>query len=425
MVLDLSTQKNKDTTKSLFTTRDEAVLFFLVTLLWSIALSLPTTITHTMTTTTEYITHYHSHQQPSNLPDNMLTSHHYTILIPALRSSLFCDVDGNCPTDFSAMTPIEGLCALENQPYQELFVVLVPFKPFHHPSSPHNNLSLPSDVPTDQTSSSDYELPPIFVLNLDRAPQRWHEAKQELASMNLSATRFPGVDGKKLTPAELEANVTTVSRHIVTRGVLGCFLSHRTFWQHVVDHNLTEAIIMEDDVLIASNFHAVVKKALKERRDLELSQTIEPIDVLLLGGLGRVHPEGYDGLMGISLSHLIGGSREPKVLSESLHIPMRAGGTHGYMITLKGAKKLLALLPKANYHVDIVAWGLPEINLAIVKPLVVYQRFTDLSLIDSATPLNGEDIRLPFMRSMVVWMRSFVLDDYTRQTVSVYTTRKH
>ena len=70
--------------------------------------------------------------------------------------------------------------------------------------------------------------------------------------------------------------------------------------------------------------------------------------------IGLVNPEGYDSLMGLSFSYMLGANRKPRILSESLHIPIKPGGTHGYLVTYEGAKKLLELCPKANYHVDIV-----------------------------------------------------------------------
>ncbi len=70
--------------------------------------------------------------------------------------------------------------------------------------------------------------------------------------------------------------------------------------------------------------------------------------------IGRVDPEGVESLFAFLFSWFQGGIRERKVVSKSLHVPSRPGGTHAYLVTKQGAKKLLELLPKANYHVDMV-----------------------------------------------------------------------
>ena len=38
------------------------------------------------------------------------------------------------------------------------------------------------------------------------------------------------------------------------RGVIGCYLSHRRFWQMVVDRKMDYAVILEDDVKLVDGF---------------------------------------------------------------------------------------------------------------------------------------------------------------------------
>ena len=130
-------------------------------------------------------------------------------------------------------------------------------------------------------------LPPIFVLNLDRAPDRWLEAQSELGRFNLSIQRFSAVDGRKLTARELHANVTRLAQAILPKGVVGCFLSHRKFWQHVVDNNLSQAIIMEDDVLLVPNFNERLAVAIHDFNNLQSPNSTDDLDVMLLGAIGK------------------------------------------------------------------------------------------------------------------------------------------
>ena len=53
---------------------------------------------------------------------------------------------------------------------------------------------------------------------------------------------------------DLMANSTFLARYLQPRGVIGCYLSHRTFWQLTVDRNYSSAIIVEDDILTEGHF---------------------------------------------------------------------------------------------------------------------------------------------------------------------------
>eukprot|EP00981_Chlorochromonas_danica_P009633 scaffold2798_cov160-Ochromonas_danica.AAC.2 len=215
-------------------------------------------------------------------------------------------------------------------------------------------------------------VPPIFVLNLDRAQERWERVKEEVVKQGLEVTRLPAVDGKNLPSSTLAKETTMLARMFQPKGVLGCYLSHRKFWQLVVDSNLTEAIVFEDDIQLVDNFR---EKLLENLRDLNRS---EKFDVILLGAIGRVHPDGKDSYSSRIFSSYIGGNRHLKRISASLYEPIRPAGTHAYMVSREGAQKLLSLCPKATYHVDL-DWSHvlaePLLQLSPVGPVLTVQRY--------------------------------------------------
>jgi hypothetical protein len=62
----------------------------------------------------------------------------------------------------------------------------------------------------------DYDnIPPIFLLNLDRAPDRWMAAQQEMSKHGIKAHRLPAVDGKALSKKELTMNSTKLAYTIL------------------------------------------------------------------------------------------------------------------------------------------------------------------------------------------------------------------
>ena len=60
--------------------------------------------------------------------------------------------------------------------------------------------------------------------------------------------------------------------------------------------------------------------------------------------------------------------------------PLRPAGTHAYVISPAGARKLLAGCPRANYHVDVAAWGLRALQLFCVNPLLAKQTHADTTI---------------------------------------------
>ena len=77
--------------------------------------------------------------------------------------------------------------------------------------------------------------PKALLINLPRHEERYREVKTQLEGAGLEYERAEAVDGKMLTPEELKKDVTPLGRWLITRGMVGCFLSHRNCWQRCVD----------------------------------------------------------------------------------------------------------------------------------------------------------------------------------------------
>ncbi len=97
------------------------------------------------------------------------------------------------------------------------------------------------------------DLPPIFVINLDRAPDRWSMVAESLTHHGLRPLRVEGVDGRKLEAGE--RSVVDTRRFIfstgrrVLDGEIGCHLSHRKALTRFVETGAEMGVILEDDVL--------------------------------------------------------------------------------------------------------------------------------------------------------------------------------
>lgn len=91
--------------------------------------------------------------------------------------------------------------------------------------------------------------PKALLINLPRHSERFRNVKQQLEAAGVDYERAEAVDGKALSDADLKANSTLLARKLTTRGMIGCFLSHRACWRRCVD-------AADGPVLGARNAHA-------------------------------------------------------------------------------------------------------------------------------------------------------------------------
>lgn len=244
------------------------------------------------------------------------------------------------------------------------------------------------------------------VINLDRDTARWDSVVSELVSKGVPFTniqRIRAVYGKTLTSDELVSNTTFVARHFSTRGTIGCYLSHRSCWEQTLKGPEPYKLFLEDDVLVANNFPNKVAEILREIDESCPDTRNGNWDVIFLGALGCVHPEGRHGLNRIA-GTMSGGLRKPRRLLEGAphcHIPRRPLGAHAYILSKRGARKLLESCWRVSGHVDVVAWGLPTLKVVSVHPMLAHQNMGSVSTIGAVT--KGLETRLP----------KLIIDDYT------------
>lgn len=210
-------------------------------------------------------------------------------------------------------------------------------------------------------------LPPVFVINLDRSPQRLAEMRRRLGALGIPFTRFPALDGRGLDLEALPAYDGRRRRllygHDMTPGEMGCLLSHRGVYEHMVAQGIELAIVLEDDVHVAADFCAVVAflSSLPLRWDLIRfldSQKIERKSRCLLE-FGRYR------------------------LSRPA---TAAGGAHGYLLTREAARRLLLATRRNAVPIDTVhgaAWRTGLEVLAVTRTLVVRDEIMPSTIGDS------------------------------------------
>lgn len=105
----------------------------------------------------------------------------------------------------------------------------------------------------------------ILVVNLDRDKNRLEYMKESLKKYGMQDrfVRIPAILGSEIKKEDLKDMVnelTTTKNKTIrqkirnslsnTPGVIGCGMSHKKAWKHIIDNNLTSALILEDDAAI-------------------------------------------------------------------------------------------------------------------------------------------------------------------------------
>lgn len=227
----------------------------------------------------------------------------------------------------------------------------------------------------------------IFVINLKRRPDR--KALIETRLNNLGIQNFEiieAVDGKEL-PEDLsevynEDSAIQIQRRL-KKSEIACALSHLKIAKKIIDENLDYAIILEDDAELTLQFKHFVKDF-----DIEPNK----FDFLILGSFSsnqffngklKTKESPYKLIEKESITYLdniefnVG-----NITIHKTHYPTQKidfiHGTHAYMLSNSGAKKLLEI----NYPVVVEAdniWNYfyDDCKTLFTNPILAHRQHED------------------------------------------------
>lgn len=256
----------------------------------------------------------------------------------------------------------------------------------------------------------------VFVISLARRPEKRQRVLQQLEENQLNATLVNAIDGDGiLYQQDVEALGARIlpgydagfSNHNMpyTTGEVGCFLSHYAVWHHMVEQNISTALILEDDFDVQEDF--------RERLGSYLAEV-----------------EGLDwNLMYVGRSPM---ENDVSKVSEHVVQPGYTLWTVGYILRLDAAKQLLEthaeqhMIPlddffsvsmgcgmDGQYNERAVEWSvqIPPImrglafNPPLVMPYVGSMFKSDTAMLRPGTryvqdlPPHGDDVVSPDPRS--------------------------
>ncbi|XP_010009214.1 PREDICTED: procollagen galactosyltransferase 1-like, partial [Nestor notabilis] len=197
------------------------------------------------------------------------------------------------------------------------------------PAEPSPHVWVPPKVP-DKMGFDE-----VFLINLRRRSERRARMLRTLHEQEISCKLVEAVDGKAMNSSEVEAlGIRMLPGYRdpyhgrpLTKGELGCFLSHYRVWQEIVARGLGKSVVFEDDLRFEIFF---------KRRLMTLMQELEaeglPWDLIYIGRKRRQveRPE----------------KSVPRV--RNLVEADYSYWTLGYVLSLRGARKLLAAEPLAK-----------------------------------------------------------------------------
>ncbi|XP_058843079.1 probable inactive glycosyltransferase 25 family member 3 isoform X2 [Acipenser ruthenus] len=171
----------------------------------------------------------------------------------------------------------------------------------------------------------------VYLINLRRRPDRRDRMVRTLYEQDIDVKVMDAVDGGALNSSDIKqlgvdllpGYYDPFSGRTLTKGEVGCFLSHYNIWKEMVDLQLERAVVFEDDVRFQGNF---------KKRLLRLMEEIDLVELdwdLIYLGRKQVNP-----------------TQEQPV--ENVRNLVEAGYSYwtlSYVISLQGATKLLNAEP--------------------------------------------------------------------------------
>ena len=178
--------------------------------------------------------------------------------------------------------------------------------------------------------------PRAFAISI--RDERWRGMQARLGPWKDRVEHWRGTNGRLLRKRNWEMNGKCVNRCMLMRGQLGCHDSHTRLWEYMIEQNIPQALIMEDD----ANFRyhertlEVVKQAFTEIEERNLEW-----DLLYLGK---------------------GTNEHRRQVAPHLVIPKTHQGLFCYVLTLRGARRLVRASHPYRIPVDVLAGNIADSN---------------------------------------------------------------
>ena len=244
--------------------------------------------------------------------------------------------------------------------------------------------------------------PKLFILHLKDSIDRKKHMEKILSELPMTVEFIEAVDARTFSDEEIsqvyQDNICrkTIGRSL-TKGEIGCGLSHIKIWKKIRKKNIDSAFIIEDDIIIKDRtaFFEVLKKIEFFPQDWEL----------ILFAHGFSHYTGHGDETSLFHKHKIYQHYKIKRFTN------KASGTLAYLINQKGIKKLLKeISTQLSGPLDHCYTGNDKIiNLYGIEPVIIEESNSLNSIIGMRnTKENQIFISHTFMHQMINQLEKFL-----------------
>ncbi|WP_392563896.1 glycosyltransferase family 25 protein [Orbus wheelerorum] len=168
-----------------------------------------------------------------------------------------------------------------------------------------------------------------FAINLKREPKKLSNITKECLKNELDVEIIDAVDGKLLSEEYLKEHVYNYPDCKLTRGEIGCSLSHIKIYKRMLADNIPIALILEDDAHFVSLPNSILSKI------VGLTPKDSKNVYLLSGCLGSYFP-----------------NKKLQFGPYTFYKSYESFLAHGYVITLNAAKNLLKFQEQLKFEAD-------------------------------------------------------------------------
>jgi glycosyl transferase family 25 len=254
----------------------------------------------------------------------------------------------------------------------------------------------------------------VYLINMDKDTERLDNVTKECNKFNINFERFSGINPLKLSEEELDKYVTKTCQNICPNGIVGCGVSHMKIYEDALKNNYKNILVLEDDVNFTDDLYEELDKA--------MSELPEDYDILYLGCVGLCDKNIVYNMNLYLFFHLLFylssknkcQSKNEKIINNKyIHVPIFPITTHAMIISNKGCRKLLNLIGKIYYHIDLtIASKSNELNIYTTKKRLIYQTWNNSNNIGISSNYllnnyfkdfkNNDDIPYSYLLNMYV-----------------------
>ncbi|KAM4039394.1 procollagen galactosyltransferase 1 [Anomaloglossus baeobatrachus] len=268
------------------------------------------------------------------------------------------------------------------------------------PVEPSSFLSIQPKV------SDKMSLDEVFLINLKRRQDRRDRMKKTLYELQIDFKLSDAVDGKTINESQVAAlGIKMLPGYKdpyhgrpLTRGEMGCFLSHYNIWKEISERSLAVSAVLEDDLRFEIFFKRRLQNLLQDLEKANLDW-----DLIYIGRKRMQVDEPEEPVPGV----------------RNLVVSDYSYWTLGYLISLRGAKKLLdagplgKMLPVDEFlpvmydkhPIEDYSSQFPSRNLRAfsVEPLLIYP-----------THYTGDEGYISDTETSVLWDNVTQITDWDR-----------